>query len=452
MNGHSVKFIGKKIALLTALELVLAFSGLGYIIPYATLMYIPVILAAYFYGVFAAGFLGLIFGITSMWKASVVGVSEFDALFSPYITGAYFESIMLSIGTRILFGIVAGLVFKFIKKIKSHKIILLLVCSVLLQIFHSVFVLITAAHFFPKAGIDLAFIFEDIFSIKEFIQIILLCGVMYSSYKISVSKYFREFEQILSDGGHAYYTNRFKLEGIAVGSVVLFTNLLLMYNLKDTIVEAMKIQNITLDKETYNVYLNSSAQFIVGCAAISYIIGLLIVAYRVYSVYRINNSDKDLMTGLYTKAAALEYGKTLFQDKSNAYFMIIDIDKFKVINDTFGHIAGDRVIVNVAMYLEKYFLDLGYVARFGGDEFAVFVTKEIDEQSLKERIHNFQKDMLDIPLEHMKVTCSIGVAQINNAKRFEEIYEKADEMLYQVKSSGRNGYAFHKQDKNEKNV
>ena len=119
MNEHSAKFIGKKIALLTALELVLAFSGLGYLIPYATLMYIPVILAAYFYGVLASGFLGFIFGLTSMWKASVVGVDEFDALFSPFATGAHFESIMLSTGTRVLFGIVAGLVFKFIKKRKK---------------------------------------------------------------------------------------------------------------------------------------------------------------------------------------------------------------------------------------------------------------------------------------------------------------------------------------------
>lgn len=444
MNEYSVKFIGKKIALLTALELVLAFSGLGYIIPYATLMYIPVILAAYFYGVFAAGFLGFIFGLTSIWKASIMGTHEFDALFSPFATGAHFESIMLSTGTRILFGIVAGLVFKFIKKIKSHKIILLLVCSVLLQMFHSVIVLLTAVYFFPETGINTAFIMKDIFSLKELIQAIVLCSVMYISYKISISKYFRKFEQILSDGGHAYFTNRFKLEGVAVGTIVFLTNLLLMYNLESTIVKAMRIQNILLDRATYYVYINSSAQFIVGCAALSYIIGLLVVAYRVYSAYRINNSDQDLMTGLHTKAAALEYGKALLQDKSNAYFMIIDIDKFKVINDTFGHIAGDRVIVNVAMYLEKYFLDLGYVARFGGDEFAVFVTKEIDEQSLIERIQNFQKDMLDIQLVAMKVTCSIGVAQIHNEKRFEEVYEKADEMLYQVKSSGRNGYAFHK--------
>lgn len=443
MHNQSVNFIGKKLALITAFELVLAFSGLGYIIPYATLMYIPVILAAYFYGVFAGGFLGFIFGLTSIWKASIAGVNEFDALFSPFASGYVVESLILSTGTRIFFGIIAGLVFSAVKKIKVYKSQLLLIFSVLLQLFHSVLVLSAASYLFPETKIDIIFILKDIFSLRELMQAVLLCIVMYSSYRISISKHYKEFEQILSDGGNAYYTSRFKLEGFGVGLIVLLTNLMLMYHLKDAVSDAMHMQNILVDRETYIVYLNSAAQFIVGCIAISYMIGMLVIAYRVYSVYKIYNSDKDLMTGLYTKAAALEYGKLLLQDAGNAYFMIIDIDRFKSINDTFGHITGDRVIVSVATYLEKYFIDLGYVARFGGDEFAVFITQAVSRQSLIDAVKNFQEDLSDIPLENMKVTCSIGIAQIHNEKKFEEIYEKADEMLYKVKSEGRNGYAIY---------
>lgn len=443
MYNQSVNFIGKKLALITAFELVLAFSGLGYIIPYATLMYIPVILAAYFYGVFAGGFLGFIFGLTSIWKASIAGVNEFDALFSPFASEQVLKSLILSIGTRVFFGMTAGLVFSAVKKISAYKAQLLLIFSVVLQLFHSVLVLSTASYLFPETKIDIIFILKDIFSLRELMQAVLLCIVMYSSYRISISKHFKEFEQILSDGGNAYYTSRFKLEGFGVGLIVLLTNLMLMYHLKDAVSDAMHMQNIALDRETYIVYLNSAAQFIVGCIAISYMIGMLVIAYRVYSVYKIYNSDKDLMTGLYTKAAALEYGKVLLQDAGNAYFMIIDIDRFKRINDKFGHITGDRVIVSVATYLEKYFIDLGYVARFGGDEFAVFITKAISYENLIEVIKKFQKDLLDIPLEDMKVTCSIGIAQIHNEKKFEDIYEKADEMLYKVKTEGRNGYAIY---------
>lgn len=446
MNNQSVNFIGKKLALITAFELVLAFSGLGYIIPYATLMYIPVILAAYFYGVLAGGFLGFIFGLTSMWKASVAGVSDFDALFSPFASGYVMESLILSMGTRILFGIVSALIFKAVKKISVYKVQLLLIFSIILQLFHSVLVLCTASYLFPKSNIDIGFILHDIFSIREFMQEVLLCIVMYSSYRISVSKHFREFEQILSDSGNAYYTSRLKLEGFGVGLLVLITNLMLMYHLQDTVIDAMRMHNIILDQQTYMVYLHSVGQYIVGCIAISYMIGVLVMAYRVYSVYKINNSDKDLMTGLYTKAAALEYGKLLLQDAGNAYFMIIDLDKFKKINDTFGHITGDRVIVSVATYLEKYFLDLGYVARFGGDEFAVFITEPIERQSLIEIIKDFQNDLKEIPLDNMQLTCSIGIAKIHNEKNFDEIYQKADEMLYYVKSSGRNGYAFSSDD------
>ena len=442
MYNQSVNLTGKKLALITAFELVLAFSGLGYIIPYVTLMYIPVILAAYFHGVFAGGFLGFIFGLTSIWKASIAG-DEFDALFSPFSSGYVVESLILSTGTRIFFGMVAGLVFSAVKKIQVYKVHLLLIFSVFLQLFHSILVLSTASYLFPETNIDIAFILKDIFSLRELLQAVLLCIVMYSLYRISISKHYKEFEQIISDGGNAYYTSRFKLEGFGVGLIVLLTNLMLMYHLKDAVSDAMHMQNISVDRETYIVYLNSAGQFIVGCIAISYMISMLVIAYRVYSVYKIYNSDKDLMTGLHTKAAALQYGKLLLQDADNAYFMIIDIDRFKSINDTFGHITGDRVIVSVAAYLEKYFIKLGYVARFGGDEFAVFITNSISRQNLIDTVKNFQEDLLNIPLENMKVTCSIGIAQIHNEKKFEELYEKADEMLYKVKSEGRNGYAVY---------
>ena len=71
------------------------------------------------------------------------------------------------------------------------------------------------------------------------------------------------------------------------------------------------------------------------------------------------------------------------------------------------------------------------------------ITNSISRQNLIDTVKNFQEDLLNIPLENMKVTCSIGIAQIHNEKKFEEIYEKADEMLYKVKSEGRNGYAIY---------
>ena len=208
MYNQSVNLTGKKLALITAFELVLAFSGLGYIIPYVTLMYIPVILAAYFHGVFAGGFLGFIFGLTSIWKASIAG-DEFDALFSPFSSGYVVESLILSTGTRIFFGMVAGLVFSAVKKIQVYKVHLLLIFSVFLQLFHSILVLSTASYLFPETNIDIAFILKDIFSLRELLQAVLLCIVMYSLYRISISKHYKEFEQIISDGGNAYYTSRF---------------------------------------------------------------------------------------------------------------------------------------------------------------------------------------------------------------------------------------------------
>ena len=85
------------------------------------------------------------------------------------------------------------------------------------------------------------------------------------------------------------------------------------------------------------------------------------------------------------------------------------------------------------------------MSRFGGDEFAVFVTRSLNENDIEIKIKEFQFDTASISLgDDRKVTCSIGVCHVDNEKKFDDVYKKADEMLYLVKSAGRNGYRFYK--------
>lgn len=124
--------------------------------------------------------------------------------------------------------------------------------------------------------------------------------------------------------------------------------------------------------------------------------------------------------------------------------MIIDIDSFKGINDSNGHLMGDKVIINIARFLEKYFGAYGLVSRFGGDEFAVFVTRSLSKSDIERKIQQFQYDAASILLEdNRKVTCSIGICHVDSEKKFDEVYRKADEMLYYIKTHGRNGYKFY---------
>ena len=443
-------FYGHKISLLVAIEFVLAFSGLGYFIPYgsATIMYIPVIAGAYFYGIKAGVLLGAVFGLTSIWKASMAGVGYFDSLFSPFISGNIAGSLYIALGARILFGFAAGVLFALFKNVKINEYIKVSVLSIAAHLIHTFLVLMPMEYFFPKSHIDESYIAGSIFSINEMLQIILLTVSMCATVYISKNKRLAEIEKILDEGRQSYYTKRLKIEGAFFVLFLFLVILALMVHLHDMIIIVVNAADIELPFEARVMFINLQIQFLVGVAAISHIIGVFVTSYRIYSVYHINNADKDLMTGLYSKTTAVDYGATVINNKKDfpdTYFMMIDIDNFKGINDTYGHLMGDKVIINIARFLEKHFGAYGLVSRFGGDEFAVFVTRSLNENDIEIKIKEFQSDAASISLgDDRKVTCSIGVCHVDNEKKFDEVYKKADEMLYLVKSAGRNGYRFYK--------
>ena len=313
---------------------------------------------------------------------------------------------------------------------------------------HTFLVLIPMGYFFPDAHIDKKYIAGSIFSINEMLQIILLTVSMCATVYISKNKRLAEIEKILDEGRQSYYTKRLKIEGAFFVLFLFLVILALMFHLHDMIIIVVNAADIEFPFQARVMFINLQIQFLVGVAAISYIIGFFVTSYRVYSVYHINNADKDLMTGLYSKATAVDYGATVINNKKDfpdTYFMMIDIDNFKGINDTYGHLMGDKVIINIARFLEKHFGAYGLVSRFGGDEFAVFVTRSLNENDIEIKIKEFQSDAASISLgDDRKVTCSIGVCHVDNEKKFDEVYKKADEMLYLVKSAGRNGYRFYK--------
>lgn len=120
-------------------------------------------------------------------------------------------------------------------------------------------------------------------------------------------------------------------------------------------------------------------------------------------------------------------------------FLLIDVDHFKDINDTFGHDAGDKVLVAIAENINRLCRKDDLFARIGGEEF-VILTMNSDEKSacyFAERVRS-SIEVMARPFES-KVTASIGVAfgNMNNAN-YDELYKKADIALYSAKDKGRN--------------
>lgn len=154
----------------------------------------------------------------------------------------------------------------------------------------------------------------------------------------------------------------------------------------------------------------------------------------------------DFMTGLLNKSAMERMvQKKLSEPPQKEYraMMIIDADKFKRINDSLGHLAGDAVIQYIAKQIKKNFRESDLVGRIGGDEFMVFL--ETDSKDIVEgkaaKINAdvrepFQVDGIDI-----QMSCSIGIVfEPKTGIDYQTMFAAADQALYEVKKNGRDGY------------
>lgn len=126
--------------------------------------------------------------------------------------------------------------------------------------------------------------------------------------------------------------------------------------------------------------------------------------------------------------------------------MMIDIDFFKKVNDTYGHASGDSVLREVAAIIKQTLRESDIPSRYGGEEFAVLVpyTHIQEAQIVGERLRKAVEEKY-IPLENentdtknIKVTISMGLAEFDNKESGEELFERADKALYEAKTTGRN--------------
>lgn len=155
--------------------------------------------------------------------------------------------------------------------------------------------------------------------------------------------------------------------------------------------------------------------------------------------------QRDSLSRLYNKAATQELiRRVLVEEPKNIYaFFIMDIDDFKIVNDTCGHAVGDLVITDFAQKLKRQFREEDVVGRIGGDEFAVFVcaiSMEWAENKAKSLVRELQYEFTE-GTKTCQISASIGVALYpDTGTDFETLYQNADSALYCTKENGKKGY------------
>lgn len=173
----------------------------------------------------------------------------------------------------------------------------------------------------------------------------------------------------------------------------------------------------------------------------------LLSAYN-HQVHLLRNKDTDSLTGLLNRQSfdsRLSKLHSNFGIENRAddepcqfCFALLDIDFFKKVNDKYGHIYGDEVLILFSNLMKKTFRDVDMLFRYGGEEFAVLL-RDVNLKQADSIFNRFRKNIeaFNFPMNN-KVTVSIGYCEFYNRLPLTSIIERADKALYYAKEHGRN--------------
>lgn len=396
-----LKFEKYVFVLLLAIELIMSFTFLGFIHidPISlTTAYIPIVVAGCLLGPLESTLIGLVFGLASMYKASALYVVSDDKIFSPLYSGNPIGSILLSVGSRVLFGFVIGYLFSIIKGRRYEKIGIWIL-SLISQWIHAFLVFTVMGACFPQLGYTGMSTFH--MGIND--ALIALCCLFWVevAYKIyhkeRIQKYKDAVNQSLDD---PYLSSKI-------------------------------------------VAISSGISFLIICIAIfstGYFAERSTYMLKQHRVHVTRTIEIDSLTGVMGRRLFLQHCQNIQSDQRihghQGWFLFLDVDWFKQINDKLGHIAGDETLKKFAMFLKEQFEPYGVVGRVGGDEFAVMIEEEMSQEALEEELEQFFQNISGIQKE-VTVSCSIGVYRFTYPKTIKELLTKTDEILYEAKANGR---------------
>lgn len=160
-------------------------------------------------------------------------------------------------------------------------------------------------------------------------------------------------------------------------------------------------------------------------------------------------AERDPLTQLYNRRAGVRHSETMLRHAkehgTDCAFLLVDLDKFKPVNDQHGHEAGDKVLKTIAKRLDQSLRRSDVVIRWGGDEFLVVVEQSCNIQQIAEKILQALRTTIKINAQvEVAIGASIGIAIFPiHGDTIEALVHNADVAMYEVKQSGRNTFAIY---------
>ena len=166
---------------------------------------------------------------------------------------------------------------------------------------------------------------------------------------------------------------------------------------------------------------------------------ILVLDHR-YAAYQKFLGEIDAVTGIMGRRIYLDCCERILKNEnspSGGWFLFIDLDDFKTINDTIGHMTGDEVLKIVAKALKTTLDGCGLVGRLGGDEFSAIIKKTIEKHEFESLIDGFSADILTVLPDPHRVSRSIGAHRYSCPADLSSLMENTDAALYEAKSLGK---------------
>ncbi len=171
---------------------------------------------------------------------------------------------------------------------------------------------------------------------------------------------------------------------------------------------------------------------------------IIIYTINLYQNQLVQLASEDVLTGLANRRRFNEYFeralKAYQKSVKSVSLILIDVDNFKEVNDTFGHLTGDKTLVRIAHILKSKLRHTDMVARWGGEEFAILLldVSKADALSIANSIHTaIKEDSALHELLHHPITVSLGVGELTNAESQDGLVYKVDKALYRAKNEGK---------------
>lgn len=156
-------------------------------------------------------------------------------------------------------------------------------------------------------------------------------------------------------------------------------------------------------------------------------------------------SQQDFLSGILNKQTFEEKGRCCMESltpSSHCALLLLDLDDFKLVNDSLGHYAGDQLLRQIGEFLQHAFRSTDLIGRFGGDEFIVLMKGPMSTAIVEKKASLILQMLRSIQMSGLpkEITCSIGCVVSEDGDTYDELFIKADKALYTAKKNGKNGY------------